>query len=159
MRGIEPTWLTPAAHQKLLDELEILTTTGRIEVSERIAEARSHGDIRENADYDAAKNEQGLMEARIRKIEHTLLTSEVRQLSETDTVVVGSIVEIRRADGIELEVFVAPPENKGDAYVLASPASPLGSGLLGASVGAVVSYEAPGGVFTVTVLSIRPFSG
>ncbi len=86
MRGIEPTWLTPAAHQKLLDELEILTTTGRIEVSERIAEARSHGDIRENADYDAAKNEQGLMEARIRKIEHTLLTSEVRQLTESDVV-------------------------------------------------------------------------
>ncbi len=159
MRDIEPTWLTPAAHQKLLDELEVLTTTGRVEVSERIAEARSHGDIRENADYDAAKNEQGLMEARIRKIEHTLLTSEVRQLTESDAVVVGSVVKIRRADGTEIEFFVAPPENKVDSYVLASPASPLGGGLLGASVGDEVSYEAPGGIFTVTVLSIRPFPG
>ncbi len=159
MPDIEPTWLTPAAHQKLSDELEELTTTGRIEISERIAEARSHGDIRENADYDAAKNEQGLMEARIRKIQHILQTSEVRQAAKGDTVAVGSVVNIRRADGGEMKVFVAPPENKVDSYVLASPSSPLGSALLGAKVGDEVAYEAPGGTFTVTVISIRPFDG
>ena len=157
MPDTEPTWLTPAAHQKLLDELEILTTTGRIEVTERIAEARSHGDIRENADYDAAKNEQGLMEARIRKIKFLLQTSEVRKPADGDTVGVGSVVTIRRGDGGEMEVFVAPPENKVDGYVLASPSSPLGKSLLDASEGDEVSYEAPGGVFTVKVLSIRPY--
>jgi len=94
----EPTWLTPAAHQKLADELEELTTTGRIEISERIAEARSHGDIRENADYDAAKNEQGLMEARIRKIQHVLQTSGVREPTDTGTVDIGSVVVVLRAD-------------------------------------------------------------
>jgi transcription elongation factor GreA len=159
MPDSESTWLTPAAHQKLVDELEVLTTTGRVEISERIAEARSHGDIRENADYDAAKNEQGLMEARIRKIEHTLQTSEVRKPKAGDTVDVGSVVAISRPDGTKMEVFVAPPENKVDKYVLASPSSPLGGALLGATAGDEVDYEAPGGVFTVKVVSFRPYDG
>lgn len=159
MPEAEPTWLTPAAHQKLVDELEHLTTTGRTETAERIAEARSHGDLRENADYDAAKNEQGLMEARIRKIKHLLMTAQVREASNGDTVEIGSVVTIKRADGAELEVFVAPPENKVDGFVLASPSSPMGRALLGAAVGDDVDYEAPGGTFTVSVLAIRPFSG
>jgi transcription elongation factor GreA len=159
MPDSESTWLTPAAHQRLVDELEEMTTTGRVEISERIAEARSHGDIRENADYDAAKNEQGLMESRIRKIQRTLQTSEVRKPKTSDTVEVGSVVAVTRADGTKMKVFVAPPENKVDGYVLASPSSPLGGALLGAAVGDAVNYEAPGGTFTVTVVSFRPYDG
>lgn len=159
MTDAELTWLTPAAHQKLVDELEELTTTGRIEIAERIAEARSHGDLRENADYDAAKNEQGLMEARIRKIEFILLTSEVREAEHSDTIDVGAVVTIQHEDGTEMDVFVAPPENKVPGYMLASPSSPLGGALMGASEGDDVSYEAPGGTFTVTVVSIKPFEG
>jgi transcription elongation factor GreA len=159
MTDAELTWLTAAAHQKLVDELEELTTTGRIEIAERIAEARSHGDLRENADYDAAKNEQGLMEARIRKIEHILRTSEVREAEHSDTIDVGAVVTIRHDDGSEMEVFVATPENKVPGYMLASPSSPLGGALMGASKGDDVSYEAPGGSFTVTVVSIKPFEG
>jgi transcription elongation factor GreA len=155
----ETTWLTPAAHRKLLDELEQLTTTGRVEISERIAEARSHGDIRENADYDAAKNEQGLMEARIRKIEHLLRTAEVHEAVAGDTVLVGTVVTIRHPDGDEMDVFVAPPENKFPGYMLASPSSPLGGALMGAALGDDVAYEAPGGTFTVTVVAIKPFEG
>ena len=93
MTESEPVWLTRAAHQKLVDEHEELTTTGRIEIAERIAEARSHGDLRENADYDAAKNEQGLMEARIRKIEHILRTAEVREATAGDTVEIAVAIE------------------------------------------------------------------
>lgn len=157
MPDADPTWLTPAAHQKLVDELEHLTTTGRIEIADRIAEARSHGDLRENADYDAAKNEQGLMEARIRKIESLLRTAEVRDSDIGDTVDVGAVVTIRHEDGSEMEVFVAPPENKLPGYMLASPSSPLGGALMGASEGDEVEYEAPGGTFTVTVVTIKPF--
>ncbi|MEE9297991.1 MAG: transcription elongation factor GreA [Acidimicrobiia bacterium] len=153
----EPTWLTPAAHQRLTDELEELTMSGRVEITERIAEARSHGDLRENADYDAAKNEQGLMEARIRKIQHLLQTAEIKEPSDGDTVEIGSVVTVRREDGGETDVFVAPPENKVDEYMLASPSSPLGGALLGARVGDKVGYEAPGGTFTVEVISLRPF--
>ncbi len=159
MTDVERIWLTPAAHQKLVDELTQLTTTGRVEISDRIAEARSHGDIRENADYDAAKNEQGLMEARIRKLEYTLLTAEVRDAASTDIVEVGSVVTVQRPDGDQMDVFVAPLENKIDGYLLASPSSPLGGALLGATEGDEVQYEAPAGTFSLTVLSIRPFDG
>ncbi len=155
----QATWLTPAAHRKLVEELEHLTTNGRRHISERIGEARSHGDIRENGDYDAAKNEQGLMESRIRKIRHILDTAEVREATVGDEVTVGCLAVVRRSDGAEMEVFVATQENKLPGFVLASPSSPMGAALLGAKVGATVSYEAPGGTFQLTVVSVRPFEG
>ena len=154
------TWLTPQAHQKLIDELEELTTTGRRDIEERIAEARSHGDLRENADYDAAKNEQGLMEARIRQIKHILDNAEVQEASTDDGVVqVGSVVTVADTDGNEREFFIASKENKADGYLLASPDGPLGSALLGAKPGDDVSYEAPAGTFTWKVVAVRPFDG
>jgi transcription elongation factor GreA len=152
-----PTFLTPAAHAKLVDELEMLKTEGRHRMAERIAEARSHGDLRENADYDAAKNDQGLMEARIRKLEHLIQTAEVRAVENSGKVEVGMMVTIADADGDETEVFVAPQENKVPGLILASPTSPLGKALLGARVGDEVSYHAPAGTFTVRVESVRPY--
>lgn len=151
------TFLTPTALEKLQEELEQLTTEGRREIEERIAEARSHGDLRENADYDAAKNDQGLMEARIRKLKHLLDTAEVREVKDTGKVEVGTVATVIDDDGDEMEYFVAPQENKVPGMLLASPTSPLGSALLGAGVGEEVSYEAPAGTFTLTVKSVRPF--
>lgn len=155
----QPTFLTPAAFKKLQDELEELKTKGRAEIEERIAEARSHGDLRENADYDAAKNDQGLMEARIRKLEHLINTAEVREVEDTGKVEIGSVVTVVDSDGDEMEYFVAPQENKVPGLFLASPVSPLGSALLGASIGDEVSYEAPAGTMTVTVKAVRPYEG
>ena len=155
----EPTFLTPAAQQRMQDELDQLKTAGRREIEERIAEARSHGDLRENADYDAAKNDQGLMEARIRKLEFLLHTSEVREVTDTGRVEVGSVVTVVDSDGDELEYFVAPQENKVSGLLLASPTSPLGRALLGASIGDEVPYEAPAGTFRVTVKAVRPYEG
>ncbi|MBW2472258.1 MAG: transcription elongation factor GreA [Deltaproteobacteria bacterium] len=152
----EPTFLTPSAFQKLKDELETLKTDGRREIEERIAEARSHGDLRENADYDAAKNDQGLMEARIRKLEHLIHTAEVREVADTGKVEVGTVVTVVDSDGDEMEYFVAPQENKIAGLLLASPTSPLGAALLGAVVGDDVAYQAPAGTFTVKVTSVRP---
>lgn len=153
------TWLTPAAHQKLVEELEHLTTDGRREIEQRIAEARDHGDLRENAEYDTAKNDQGLMEARIRQIKATLDNAEIREASDDGTVDVGSVVTCIDDDGDEMEFFVAPPENKVSGLLLASPSSPLGAALMGAKPGDKVSYEAPGGTFTYEVKSIRPYEG
>ena len=155
----DPTFLTPAALKKMEDELEQLKTDGRKEIEERIAEARSHGDLRENADYDAAKNDQGLMEARIRKLEFLLNTSEVREVTDTGRVEVGSVVTVVDSDGDELEYFVAPQENKVSGLLLASPTSPLGGALLGASIGDEVSYPAPAGTFTVMIKAVRPYEG
>ncbi len=153
------TFLTPAALAKLREELEQLTHEGRREIEERIAEARSHGDLRENADYDAAKNDQGLMEARIRKLKHLIDTAEVREVEDTGKVEVGTVATVVDDDGDELEYFVAPQENKVSGMLLASPTSPLGAALLGATAGEKVSYEAPAGTFTVTVKSVRPYDG
>ncbi len=155
----EPTFLTPAARQKIVDELEQLHTDGRRAIEERIAEARSHGDLRENADYDAAKNDQGLMEARIRKLEHLLNTAEVREVVDTGKVEVGSVVTVVDHEGDEYDCFVAPQENKVAGMLLASPTSPMGQALLGASVGDRVSYQAPAGEFSILIKAVRPFEG
>jgi len=155
----DTTWLTPEAFKKLEEELAELEGPGRIELSERIAEARSHGDIKENADYDAAKNEQGLAEARIRKLRQTIERAEVRAASSDGTVEVGCVVEVKDSDGDKTEFFVAPAENRVAGMVLASPDSPLGAALLGAKRGDEVSYQAPGGTFTYTVVTIAPYKG
>lgn len=153
----DPTFLTPAALKKMEDELEQLKTDGRKEIEERIAEARSHGDLRENADYDAAKNDQGLMESRIRKLEFLLNNAEVRDVVDSGRVEIGSVVTVVDSDGDELEYFVAPQENKVPGLLLASPTSPLGGALLGASVGDEISYKAPAGTFSVSVKAVRPY--
>lgn len=155
----ESTFLTEAALAKLVEELEHLKTAGRREIEDRIAEARSHGDLRENADYDAAKNEQGLMEARIRKLDHIIAHAQVAEVGATDEVVVGCVVTVVDSDGDELEYFVAPQENKVAGTLLASPSSPLGAALLGARAGDEVAYEAPAGTFTLRVVAIRPYGG
>jgi transcription elongation factor GreA len=145
------TFLTPAAFEKMRAELEQLKTDGRKEIEERIAEARSHGD------YDAAKHDQGLMEARIRKLEHLLHTGVVKDVEDTGRVEIGSVVTVVDADGDELEYFVASQENKVPGLLLASPTSPLGAALLGAVIGDEVSYEAPAGTFSVSVIAVRPY--
>lgn len=152
----EGTWLTPAALAKLQEELEYLTTTGRDEIVRRIAEARDHGDLKENAEYDTAKNDQGLMEARIRQLTHTIEHARIIEADDSGSVTVGTIATVEDDDGDEIEFFVAPAENKAPGMLLASPDSPLGAALLGARPGDEVTYEAPGGTFTYTVKAVRP---
>jgi transcription elongation factor GreA len=149
------TWLTPAAHDKLQAELEHLSTAGRTEISARIAEAREHGDLKENAEYDAAKNEQGMMEARIRKLTHLLESAEVREVENSGFVEIGTVVTVIDDDEDEYDFFVAPSENKVSGMLLASPQSPLGDALLGSAPGDEVSYEAPGGTFTYRIAAVR----
>lgn len=155
----QTTFLTPAALAKLQEELEQLKTHGREEMTDRIAEARSHGDLRENADYDAAKNDQALMEARIRKLQHVIETAEVREVEDTGKVEVGSVVTFVDSDGDEMECFVAPQENKVGGMLLASPDSPLGKALLGRAVDDEVEYEAPAGTLSVRIKAVRPYEG
>ena len=153
-------FLTPESHRRLTSELEDLTGPKRIEISDRIAEARSHGDIRENADYHAAKDEQGLMEARIAHLERVLRDATVQEVvNDTGRVEIGSMVTVVDSDGDELEFLLAPAENRGSARLVVSPTSPLGSAVLSRSPGDRVTYQAPGGRFEVKVTSVRPFSG
>jgi transcription elongation factor GreA len=157
MSESEGTWLTPAALQKLIDEREQLTTTGRDEVVARIAEARAHGDLKENAEYDTAKNDQGLMEARIRQLNHLIDNARIIEAVDDGAITVGTVATVVDEDGDEMEFFVAPAENKVPGMLLASPDSPLGAALMGATEGDTVTYEAPGGTFSYEVKAVRLF--
>jgi transcription elongation factor GreA len=153
----DTTWLTPSAHAKLQEEFDHLTTEGRRAIEKRIAEAREHGDLRENAEYDTAKNDQGLMEARIRQIKHILENSEVRAADDSGRVEVGTVVTVIDEDGDEMDYFIASAENKVPGMILSSPTSPVGKALLGALPGETRSYQAPGGTFNLTVKSVRVY--
>ena len=155
-------WLSQAAFDRLQQEYERLTTEGRRDVTEQIKRAREHGDLSENADYDAAKDRQGLMEARIRELEMILKNARVLEPSdqEASTVTPGMIVKIRReSTGGEEEYLVGSAENRGEGVDVVSPSSPLGGALVGHAVGDTVSYEAPAGTMTVTILAIRGYGG
>lgn len=153
------TWMTPAALQKLQEEYDHLTTTGREEVVKRIAEARSHGDLKENSEYDTAKNDQGLMEARIRQLRHLIENANVSEVENSGAIEVGTVATVIDDDGDELEIFVAPAENKVGGMLLASPDSPLGGALIGARPGDEVTYKAPGGTFTYRVKDVKVYEG
>lgn len=158
----EPTArLTLDAYVRLRKELENLRSEARKEMSERLLAARELGDIRENAEYDAAKNDQGLMEARIRELEHHLKDPEIIEAQTGDEVAPGTLVTLRSReapDGEEERYLVAmSSEERARGYRTVTSAAPLGAALLGRRVGERVVYQAPGGTFEYEVVSVEPF--
>ena len=154
---MEQAHLSPTAHQRLLDELEHRSGALRREISERIERAREHGDIRENADYDAAKNEQGLNEARIRQLEQLLRSAVVMEAATvSDVVSPGTVVDVLvEGDDEPTTYLVGSIEERRDDYEVLSTVSPLGKALLGHAPGDVVSYVGPRRSFAVEVVSVR----
>ena len=154
----EPTHLTRATYERLQAELEDLTTRGRVEIARAIEAARALGDLSENGDYHAAKDQQGKMEARVRQIEATLARAQLVDEAATataDTVVAGTIVSIRYEGDDDVEHFlVGSIEERTEGVSVVSPGSPLGQALLGRSAGERVEYEAPGGVLRVEIVSV-----
>ncbi len=149
--------LSQAAYDRLQAEFTLLTTTGRIDIARKIETARELGDLSENGDYHAAKEEQGKMEGRIAHLSSILENAEI--VDETkggDTVQAGSIVSIQYVgdDDVERYLLGSIEERVEDAEV-ASPTSPLGEALLGSKVDQIVEYEAPGGVLKVKVVAIE----
>jgi len=160
--GQEPSaHLTLDAYVRLRKELEQHRTEGRRRMAERLLHARELGDIRENAEYDAAKNEQGLMEARIRDLERMLKDPEIIEATEGDEVGPGSIVTLRPLDGDDSDderyLVALSAEERAPGVRTVTSSSPLGSALLGRRVGEVVSYQAPGGTFSYEVVAVQPF--
>jgi transcription elongation factor GreA len=153
----DPTHLTRATFERLQAELEDLTTRGRVEVARAIETARALGDLSENGDYHAAKDAQGKMESRIRRLRHTLGKAVVVEDAggESDTITAGSVVTIRYEGDDEIErFFVGSIEERHDDLNVVSPGSPLGQALLGKSSGSVVEYEAPGGTLRVEIVKV-----
>jgi len=146
----EPTGehLTAAQREALEADLVEMEGPKRKAAVEAIKVARSFGDLSENFEYHAAKNEQGLLEARIRKLQHRLQHAVTVEHDHDDSVGVGSIVEILDGDGERMEVEISSVGG-------VSPDSPLGSALIGAAVGATVEVTAPRGSWRATIVSIR----
>lgn len=136
------TYLSREAYDRLAGELKDLTTQGRERVSLAIGVAREHGDIRENADYDAAKNEQGMMEARIRQLEELLRTAVVGEPPVTDSAGPGTVVTLD-FDGDQERYFLGSREEAIDGLEVLSLRSALGRAVTGQRAGTSFSYATP----------------
>jgi transcription elongation factor GreA len=140
--------LTREQMEALEAELAELEGPRRAAAIEAIATARSFGDLSENFEYHAAKNDQGMLEARIARLRERVRTAVVVDHDTDDHVGPGSIVEVVDEHGDVLEVTISPVGG-------VSPDSPLGAALMGAGVGDIVEVAAPRGSWKATVRSIR----
>jgi transcription elongation factor GreA len=151
-------YLTKERLVELEKELQEMKSTGRKEIAAKIAEARAHGDLSENAEYDAAKEEQGLFELRISKLENILSRARVidpSQFSNTEIHIL-STVSIRniKNDKIIQYMLVSPEEADFQAGKIAIT-SPVGQGLMGKKIGEKVTVKAPAGLLEFEILSIK----
>lgn len=149
--------ISKAGYAKLEQDLEHLVTVRRSEVAEKLKEARSFGDLSENAEYDEAKNEQGILEARIAELENILANAVVvddDDISITE-VGVGSIIKIRdiELDEVETLQIVGSTESDPENNKI-SDESPIGKAAISKKVGDVFEVEAPVGVIKFEVLEI-----
>jgi transcription elongation factor GreA len=143
--------LTARQAAALRSELEELEGPRREEAVAAIKKAREFGDLSENFEYHAAKNEQGLLEARIRTLRARLDSAEIVEDANSDVVGIGSVVDVADDSGDTMTVEVSAIGGAGTV----SPTSPLGSALLGRRIGDVVDVQAPRGAWKATVKHIH----
>ena len=148
------TWLSQDAYDKLRDELETLKTQGREDIAKEIEEARAHGDLKENAEYHAAKDKQGHMEARIRQLTQLLHNARIGEPEHTDEVQPGLVV-VLDIEGDEETYLLGSREDEHDDFEILSASSPMGEAIMGARVGETVKADAPAGSFEITIKDIR----
>jgi len=139
-------------------ELKDLKTNGRKEIAGKISEARSHGDLSENAEYDAAKEEQGMFELRISKLENVLSRARVVDTSKYEEGVIHILSHVEVKNLKTNKVFsyhlVSPEEADFQAGKIAV-VSPVGQGLMGKKVGETVKVKAPAGILEFQILSVK----
>ena len=143
--------LTVEQHARLAAELAQLEGPKRSEMVEAIRVARGHGDLSENFEYHAAKNEQGLLERRITILRDQLAHAEIVADGDADVVAIGSRVVVEDEAGERIDVELSALGGAGTV----SPSSPLGSALLGRHLGDAVSVKAPRGPWQATIIEIR----
>lgn len=150
-------FLTREGFQKLQEELEYLRTVKRQEVANRLHEAMEGGELIENAEYEAAKNEQAFVEGRIQELDVLLASAKIIEENgkkRSDTVQLGSKVTIKEGN-FEAETFIivgAAEANPREGRI--SNESPIGKAILGHKVGDIVKVETPGGTYNVKILKI-----
>jgi transcription elongation factor GreA len=147
--------LSREAFDRLQGEFDDLYGRGRIEIAKRIEAARELGDLSENGEYHAAKEEQGKMDARMKQIRALLDDVEIVDSVDTSKVSAGAVVTIRYDGDTDTETYLLGTiEERREGIDVMSPTSPMGTALLGHRVGDKVQYQAPGGKITVEVIAI-----
>ena len=153
----ESVLFTPEGYEKLKDEIRHLKEVKRMEVARQLETARAHGDLRENAEYDAAKNAKANLEARIRMLEEKLINAKVVDAKDapTDKIYFGTSAELMNHKTKQKIVFSFVAQNEADiAQNKISISSPIGKALLGHAPGEKVNVTVPAGVLTFEILKI-----
>jgi transcription elongation factor GreA len=156
------TWLTQEAYDRLKAELDHLSGPGRVEIAKKIEAAREEGDLRENGGYHAAKDQQGMQEARIRQLTQIIENARVGEPPRTDGVVgPGMTVTIRfQGDDEEVTFLLASREESGSPIDVYSPKSPLGAAINGKKIGETATYSLPNGRSnSVEIIDAVPYTG
>ncbi len=154
----EVKYFTKEGLQKLKDELEKLKSVDRPAISQQIAEAREKGDLSENAEYDAAKNAQGMLELKISKLEKTLSNARVIDESQIDNkkVTILTKVKLKNKKNGATVTYTIVPENESDIKAgKISVNSPIAKGLLGKKSGDTVKIEVPAGTMNFDILELK----
>lgn len=155
---MEPKYFTKEGLEKIKEELNRLKTVERPLISKQIAEARDKGDLTENAEYDAAKNAQAMLELKISKMEELVSNTKIIDESKLDNskVYILSTVKIRNMKNNAVMTYTLVPENEADLKAgKISVTSPIAQGLLGKSVGDKTDIKIPAGSLSVEILDIK----
>lgn len=155
MANKEEILLTAAGYVELEEELNELRTTKREENIQAIKEARSHGDLSENSEYDAARDEQAKIEARIQELEYKLEHATIIDAADKSSVNVGCVVTILYVDDEEEETYSIVGSLEADPFEnKISNESPIGAALIGKKVGDVIDVDGPNGSYKVKITKI-----
>lgn len=156
---MKKTPMTVVGAEKLKAELQRLKTVERPRIIQAIAEARSHGDLSENAEYHAAKEQQGFVEGRIAELELKLATAQVidpRAVNAGERVVFGATLSLRDENaGVEVTYQIVGDFEADIAKGMISISSPIARALIGKELGDLVEVQVPGGVRSYEILNIR----
>jgi transcription elongation factor GreA len=153
----ETKYLTEEGYQQLQEELDQLVTVERPKISRQIADARDKGDLSENAEYDAAKEAQGLLELKISKLQEKIAAARIIDKSKLDSskVLLLSTVTIKNLkNGVTMQYMLVPEEESDLKSGKISVESPIAKGLLGKEVGEKVDIRVPAGIIPFEVVSI-----
>ena len=149
-------FLTKDGLAEVAAELDDLKQNVRPEVISQIKEARAQGDLSENAEYHAARDRQGHVEARIKELEYLLDNATIIEETKSDVVTVGSTVEIKYIDDNEIETYHIVGSTEADPFEnKISNESPIAKGIMGKKKGSIVSIESPNGSYDIELVSIK----
>lgn len=151
------SYYTEEGLKKLKDELKELETVERPKISQQIADARDKGDLSENAEYDAAKEAQGLLEMRISKMKEVVANARLideSQMDDSKAFILSTVTIVNKLNGMEMKYTLVAESEADLSQSKISVESPIGKGLLGKEVGDIAEVETPGGVIEFEIKNI-----